>query len=63
MAFASPYKTITDPELIKKKNALRKAVSEEYVKNCSNPYRNIKMEGGTLVCKQKTRRYIKWLKF
>lgn len=49
MAHASPYKTITDPELIRKKNELRKAVSEEYIKNCSNPYRNIKMEGGTLV--------------
>ncbi|XP_025418605.1 NADH dehydrogenase [ubiquinone] 1 beta subcomplex subunit 4 [Sipha flava] len=48
MASASPFKTITDPEIIKKKNALRKAVSEEYIKNCSNPYRNVKMEGGTL---------------
>jgi len=50
MAHASPYKTITDPELIRKKNALRKAISEEYIKNSSNPLRNIKMEGGTLVC-------------
>lgn len=49
MAHAAPYKTITDPELIRKKNELRKAVSEEYIKQTSNPYRNIKMEGGTLV--------------
>lgn len=52
MAHASPYKTITDPELIRKKNELRKAVSEEYIRQTSNPYRNIKMEGGTLVCMQ-----------
>ncbi|CAI6343642.1 unnamed protein product [Macrosiphum euphorbiae] len=44
----SPYKTITDPELIRKKNELRKAISLEYIKHTSNPYRNIKMEGGTL---------------
>lgn len=50
MAHASPFKTITDPGLIQKKNELRKAVSEEYIKQTSNPYRNIKMEGGTLVC-------------
>lgn len=49
----APYKTITDPELIRKKNALRKAVSEEYIKHTTNPYRNIKMEGGTLVCIRK----------
>lgn len=53
MAHASPYKTITDPEIIRKKNELRKAVSEEYIKHTSNPYRNIKMEGGTLVCVHK----------
>jgi hypothetical protein len=63
MASASPFKTITDPEIIKKKNALRKAVSEEYIKNCSNPYRNVKMEGGTLVCKQKAMQFIECLKF
>lgn len=45
----APYKTITDPELIRKKNALRQTVTEEYIKQISNPYRNIKMEGGTLV--------------
>lgn len=50
---AKPWKVITDPEVIRKKNALRKAVSEEYIKNTSNPYRNIKMEGGTLVCTRK----------
>jgi len=50
MAHAAPYKTITDPAIIQKKNELRKAVSEEYIKHTSNPYRNIKMEGGTLVC-------------
>lgn len=50
MAHAAPYKTITDPDLIRKKNELRKAVTEEYIKHTSNPYRNIKMEGGTLVC-------------
>lgn len=52
MANASPYKTIKDPNLIKKKNELRKAVAEEYIKHTSNPFRNIKMEGGTLVCIQ-----------
>lgn len=50
MAHAAPYKTVTDPELIRKKNELRKAVAQEYIKHTSNPYRNIKMEGGTLVC-------------
>lgn len=50
MVYASPWKTITDPEIIRKKNALRKSVAEEYIKHSSNPYRNIKMEGGTLVC-------------
>lgn len=49
MAHASPYKIIKDPELIKKKNELRKAITQEYIKQTSNPYRNIKMEGGTLV--------------
>lgn len=53
MANAAPYKIITDPEKIKQKNALRKAVSEEYIKNTSNPFRNVKMEGGTLVCKHR----------
>lgn len=52
MAHASPYKTIKDPDLIRKKNELRKAVSEEYIKHTSNPWRNIKKEGGTLVCFQ-----------
>lgn len=52
MAHAAPYKTITDPAIIRKKNELRKVVSEEYIKHTSNPYRNIKMEGGTLVCIQ-----------
>lgn len=47
---AKPWKVITDPEIIRKKNELRKAISEEYIKHSSNPYRNIKMEGGTLVC-------------
>lgn len=49
MVYAKPYKTITDPELIRKKNDIRKAISEEYIKHSSNPYRNIKREGGTLV--------------
>lgn len=49
MVYAKPYNTITDPELIRKKNDLRKAISEEYIKHSSNPYRNIKREGGTLV--------------
>lgn len=49
MAHASPYKTITDPDLIRKKNELRKAVTQEYIKNMTNPYRNIKMEGGAMV--------------
>lgn len=53
MAHAKPFKTITDPDLIRKKNELRKAVSQEYIKNFSNPYRNIKMDGGTMVCTQK----------
>lgn len=54
MAKAGPYKIITDPELIRKKNELRKSISLEYIKHTTNPYRNIKMEGGTLVCKCKT---------
>lgn len=53
MAHGAPYKTITDPELIRKKNELRKAISLEYLKQTTNPYRNIKQEGGTLVCMTK----------
>lgn len=51
MAHASPYKVITDPEIIRKKNEMRKAVTQEYIKNLTNPYRNIKMEGGFMVLK------------
>ncbi|XP_050539662.1 NADH dehydrogenase [ubiquinone] 1 beta subcomplex subunit 4 [Daktulosphaira vitifoliae] len=46
MAHASPYKVITDPEIIRKKNEMRKAVTQEYIKNLTNPHRNMKMEGG-----------------
>lgn len=53
MGYASPYNVIKDPELIKKKNEIRKAVTEEYIKQTSNPYRNIKLQGGTLVCRHK----------
>jgi len=49
----APFNTITDPNLIRKKNEIRKAIAEEYIKHSSNPYRNIKMEGGTLVCIRK----------
>ncbi|VVC26913.1 NADH:ubiquinone oxidoreductase, subunit NDUFB4 [Cinara cedri] len=48
MAHASPYKTINDPDLIKKKNEIRKAIAQEYIKHTSNPFRNIKKDGGTL---------------
>lgn len=48
--YGTPYNTIKDPEIIKKKNELRKAVALEYIKKSTNPYRNIKLEGGALVC-------------
>ncbi|XP_050432016.1 NADH dehydrogenase [ubiquinone] 1 beta subcomplex subunit 4 [Adelges cooleyi] len=44
----APYKVITDPEIIRKKNEMRNAIKTEYIKNLSNPLRNAKMEGGTM---------------
>lgn len=45
----SPHKVIDDPELIAKKNRMREAFREEYIKRSFNPYRLAAGMGGTPV--------------
>lgn len=45
----SPHKVIDDPELITKKNRMREAFREEYIKRSFNPYRLAAGMGGTPV--------------
>lgn len=45
----SPYKVIDDPEIIARKNKMRAALREEYIKRVFNPYRHAAGMGGTPV--------------